>query len=91
MFGTGGGAMSPAGVTGQLWPFATLSQMTLPVTVTIGNQPAQVIYAGSAPGLVSGFFQINLQIPAGTFSGNQYVGFSVAGVPQSYVTTVAVK
>ncbi len=31
---------------------------------------ATVMYAGSAPGLVAGVMQINVQIPQGTPSGN---------------------
>ena len=37
------------------------------VTVTIGNQPATVLYAGAATGIVSGVIQINVVIPAGLF------------------------
>ena len=33
-------------------------------TATIGGIPAQIMYAGSAPGLVSGVMQVNLAIPA---------------------------
>lgn len=29
----------------------------------IGSANAQVVYAGAAPGLVSGVFQINVQVP----------------------------
>lgn len=37
--------------------------LTVPVTVRIDGQNAQVIYAGAAPGLLSGYFQINVQVP----------------------------
>ena len=36
----------------------------LPVSVTIDGQPAQVVYAGAAPGLVAGVVQINVVVPA---------------------------
>ena len=36
----------------------------LPVSVTIDGQPAQVIYAGAAPGLIAGALQINVVVPA---------------------------
>jgi uncharacterized protein (TIGR03437 family) len=38
-------------------------------TATIGNLPALVQYYGSAPGLVSGVMQVNVQIPANAPSG----------------------
>jgi uncharacterized protein (TIGR03437 family) len=34
------------------------------VTAQIGTSPAQVIYAGGAPLLVEGVFQVNVQVPA---------------------------
>jgi uncharacterized protein (TIGR03437 family) len=36
----------------------------LPVSVTIDSLPAQVLYAGAAPGLVAGVLQINVVVPA---------------------------
>ena len=83
--------MSPNGVTGQLWPFAPLAQMTLPIVAYVGFLPAQVIYAGAAPGMVSGYFQINLQMPPNAPSGNLYIGLTIGGAPIPPQTTVAVK
>jgi uncharacterized protein (TIGR03437 family) len=62
-YGTGGGAMSPPGVDGIVWPASPLAQFTLPVSVQINYVNADVTYAGSAPGSVSGVFQINVRIP----------------------------
>jgi uncharacterized protein (TIGR03437 family) len=63
-YGTGGGAMSPPGVDGGIWPTSPLAQFTLlPVSVQINYVDAVVTYAGSAPGSVSGVFQINVQVP----------------------------
>jgi uncharacterized protein (TIGR03437 family) len=55
--------MNPPGVDGAVWPSSPLAQFTLPVSVQINQVNADVTYAGSAPGLVSGIFQINVQIP----------------------------
>jgi uncharacterized protein (TIGR03437 family) len=63
LYGTGGGPMNPPGADGALWPLSPHSQFTVPVTVQINYVNATVTYAGSAPGLVSGIFQINVQIP----------------------------
>ncbi len=64
IYGTGGGVTSPVGTTGGLWADAPLASLTLPVAISIGGESAGVIYSGSAPTLLSGFFQINVRIPA---------------------------
>jgi uncharacterized protein (TIGR03437 family) len=69
---TGEGQTSPAGVTGAIAPVnvpAPWKQPQLRATATIGNLPASVQYYGSAPGLVSGVMQVNVQIPANAPSG----------------------
>jgi uncharacterized protein (TIGR03437 family) len=66
IYGTGGGVTSPLGITGGPWPVATsLATLTLPVSVSIGGTNAVVLYAGSAPTLESGYFQINVALPSG--------------------------
>ena len=93
LWGTGGGPLSPAGVTGSLWAFDPLASLQLPITAKIGNLDAEVIYAGSAPGLVSGFFQINLRIPLNVTPGRNSIGMTIDGraILNSGATTVAVK
>ena len=46
-----------------------LPQPVLPVTITIGGQNAQILYAGGAPGAVAGLMQINARIPSGIPTG----------------------
>jgi len=41
----------------------------LPVLVTVNGEPAQVLYAGIAPGLVEGANQINFRLPADITTG----------------------
>jgi uncharacterized protein (TIGR03437 family) len=66
IYGTGGGVTNPLGITGGLWSItASLPTLTLPVSVTIGGTNAMVLYAGSAPTLESGYFQINVALPSG--------------------------
>jgi uncharacterized protein (TIGR03437 family) len=75
IFGTGGGPTSPAGVTGgitPLTPVADLLFLTLPVSVQMDGMDAQVLYAGAAPTLSSGVFQINFVIPASVSSGGPH-------------------
>jgi uncharacterized protein (TIGR03437 family) len=65
---TGVGQTSPSGTDGLVnagpgpAPVGT-------VKVTIGNQNANVNFAGGAPGAVAGVIQVNAQIPAGVTAG----------------------
>src|SRR6185312_2459247 len=69
---TGEGVTSPPSITGQ--QAVSLNQPLLGVTATVNGVDAPVKYAGSAPGLIYGVMQVNVQIPANTPSGaNQIV------------------
>jgi uncharacterized protein (TIGR03437 family) len=71
---------------------SSLPTPTLPVSVTIGGAAAKVLYAGGAPGLVSGVVQINVQVPAGTAAGNSIaVVVTVGGKSSRADVTVAVQ
>jgi uncharacterized protein (TIGR03437 family) len=63
IYGTGGGLTSPAGTTGGFWPLSPLASLTLPISITIGGVDAGLIFSGSAPTLLSGFFQVNVRVP----------------------------
>ena len=62
VYGTGFGALDPPAVDGQPGSTATT---VFPVTAAIAGIPAEVTYAGAAPGLVAGIAQINVRIPSG--------------------------
>jgi len=64
IFATGGGAMQPAVTDGAVAGTALSRTVALPV-VEIGGRPAELLYSGSAPGLVAGVIQINARVPAG--------------------------
>ena len=64
LYGTGEGQTSPPGVDGGV-NTATFPKPVLPVSVTIGGQSAQLLYAAAAPGFIAGVLQVNIQIPAG--------------------------
>ena len=72
---TGEGQTSPPGVDGSVTcsnGCATTSQIPkplLPVTASVGGQPATVTFYGEAPGLVSGVMQVNVLIPPNTPPG----------------------
>jgi len=63
MYGTGFGGLTPPVPDGQLADSAAVT--TLPVTATVGGVNADVLYAGTAPGLTTGAIQINVRIPPG--------------------------
>jgi uncharacterized protein (TIGR03437 family) len=69
LYATGFGQTSPAGQDGAVVDANILPQPLLPVTARIGGQPAPVLYAGGAPGVVSGVMQVNVRIPAGVPTG----------------------
>ena len=79
VYGTGGGLLSPPGVTGNAWPLS-LSYLTQPVSVTVGGEPAGILYPGSAPTLDSGFFQINVRLPSDLTSAAQVLSVTIGGV-----------
>jgi uncharacterized protein (TIGR03437 family) len=66
---TGAGQTNPAGTDG-LINAATLPVPVGNVKVTIGGLPANVNFAGGAPGSVAGVIQVNAQIPAGVTAGS---------------------
>lgn len=91
IFGTGEGVISPQLSTGNLvlstpYPFPADH-----ASVTIGGVAAQVVYAGEAPTLPAGIFQINAQIPPGTPSGNVPVSVSFGSNNSGTQVTVAVQ
>lgn len=62
---TGAGAMSPPPRDGELLMGASAVPIA-PLNVTIGPSPAQVLYAGNAPGQVAGVVQVNVGCSTGS-------------------------
>lgn len=62
IFATGAGETDPPGQDGVL-SWGVLPAPRLPVSVRIGGAAAEVLYAGAAPGLVSGVLQVNVRVP----------------------------
>src|SRR5205085_1102206 len=69
LYATGEGQTNPQGNTGRIIGSDVRSPVS-PVSVRIGGRPAAVEYAGSAPGLVAGTFQVNVRIPQDAPSGS---------------------
>jgi uncharacterized protein (TIGR03437 family) len=91
LYGTGGGAMDKSFLDGQVTG-ADVGHILQPVAVRFGKLPANVIYAGSAPFLVNGVFQINVVVPADLATGGDIPVQVVAGPFASPPgTTIAVQ
>ena len=68
IFGTGEGQTNPIGATGRITS-TQLAKPILPVSAQIDGQTAEMLYAGSAPGLPAGALQVNVKIPASVRRG----------------------
>jgi uncharacterized protein (TIGR03437 family) len=78
LYGTGFGDFMQPVPAGQLTTAA--DQLANPITVTIGTttlSSADVLYAGTSPGLLGGLYQFNVRIPASTPNGETPVTISI--------------
>lgn len=77
LYGIGFGPLRQGSVAGQI--ASGTSSLAAAFTVSIGGIPAQVQYAGLAPGLV-GIYQFNVVVPANTPLGDQPFQYAIDGV-----------
>jgi uncharacterized protein (TIGR03437 family) len=91
MYATGVGEMNPPGINGQITSSTPYPVPVLPVKVLIDNQPADVLYAGAAPGFVQGLIQINVRMPAAASSGNVQVVLQVGSYSSPNTTSIIVQ
>ena len=69
IFSTGVGQTNPPSITGQITE-GILPKPVVPLEVYIGSATgSEVLYAGAAPGAVSGLIQINARVPADAVTG----------------------
>jgi uncharacterized protein (TIGR03437 family) len=67
---TGGGVTNPASTDAAITPSSLpLPYLANATTATIGGLPAQVVYAGGAPGSIAGLVQVNATVPSGVTPG----------------------
>ncbi len=69
IYATGAGLTTPASTDGAVTT-APYPKPNLAVSVTIDGLPAQVLYAGAAPGLVAGVLQIDAVVPADAYAAD---------------------
>jgi uncharacterized protein (TIGR03437 family) len=89
IFATGEGQTSPPGITGKLAapPYPVPLQA---VSLFIGGQAADVLYAGSAPGF-AGLMQVNARIPAALSSGPQPVELTLGSAESQTGVVITVR
>jgi len=88
-YATGEGQTQPAGVDGKQSTAPIPTPVGL-VRVTVGGVPAEVRYAGGAPGQIAGIMQVNVDVPEGV-SGAAPLVLTVGGVPSQSGVTLAVQ
>jgi uncharacterized protein (TIGR03437 family) len=93
VFMTGEGLTIPTPPNGSVAPAngAGLYKPGLPVTATVGGIPANVQYYGSAPALIYGVMQVNVEIPAGVPSGTVEIVIKVGTFATQSGVTVAIQ
>ncbi len=78
IYGIGLGPTNPSVAGGFPSPSNPPAQAIQPIDVTIGGQPAQVLFAGLAPGTV-GVYQVNVIVPSDLAPGAQDITWSLPG------------
>jgi len=89
LYATGDGVEDPAATDGT--PAAEpLPKPTLPVTMTVGGYPADIVFAGAAPGF-AGLLQINARLPGAAPTGNLPVVLRIGAASSQSGVTLAVR
>jgi len=91
LYATGGGPWTESIPDGQITG-SHLVGPRAPVFARVGKLPAQILYAGTAPGLVNGALQINILLPKELIGGSAVpIQISVGSYTSPPGTTLAVK
>ncbi|PWU06152.1 MAG: hypothetical protein C5B51_12970 [Terriglobia bacterium] len=89
LYGTGEGLTDGANLSGKA-ATAPFSRPRLPAALTIAGVNAEVLYAGSAPGLV-GTLQINARVPGGFVPEGPQIVYLIVGTTTSAPITIWLK
>ena len=90
LFGTGEGMTDPVLPDGQVISDILATPLT-PVSVTIGGQTAQVLYAGSSPGLLAGVLEVEVVVPKNAGTGAVPVVITVGSASSQKSATVTLQ
>ncbi|MCC6537488.1 MAG: hypothetical protein IT162_08070 [Bryobacterales bacterium] len=89
VFATGGGEVAPALRDGVPAPGA--AGVVEPFAAELDGAPAEVAYAGAAPGLIAGVLQMNLRIPFNARAGELPLAVRVGDAESQPGVTVSVR
>ncbi len=90
LYATGEGRTDPGGVAGKP-AAAPYPKPVLDVGITIGGFPAELLYAGAAPGF-AGLMQVNARVPGGFLpSGLQLVVLTVGNATSQPGVTISIQ
>lgn len=90
-FATGDGVEAPLSLDGVL-NGNFIHAPLLAVSATIGGQPAQLVFAGSAPGFLAGILQVEVVVPNSAAAGAQPVVLTIGTANNSQQqSTIALK
>ncbi|HYP14552.1 MAG TPA: hypothetical protein VEQ63_11565, partial [Bryobacteraceae bacterium] len=91
LYATGEGQTNPAGVDGKI-ATEPYPAPRLPVTVRVGGEDADILYAGAVAGEVAGLLQINARIPMSAPSGAEVpITLTVGGATSPPGVTIAIR
>lgn len=91
IYATGEGQTDPVGLDGIITG-SLLRRPRLNVSVQIGGQNADVLYAGAAPGQLAGLLQVNARVPLGVPRGVAVpVSIAIGSASSQAGVTVAIK
>ncbi|MBI2685386.1 MAG: hypothetical protein HYX27_03645 [Acidobacteria bacterium] len=90
IYSSGLGPVSPAVEAGRAAPASPLSGVVNPVSVTIGGQPAQVLFGGLTPGF-SGLYQVNARIAMNATTGDAVEVTIESAGQRSRPVTIAIR
>lgn len=94
LYATGEGQTSPPGITGGVSFYNRIADYPaprLPVRVTVGGEPSEIVYAGEAPHAVTGLLQVNFRVPAHAPIGDAVPVTLTVGDASSPEVTMAVR
>ena len=91
LFATGAGKLDPVPEDGTV--VQGTPPLTLPASAYVGYCPTDVLYSGSAPGLIAGAIQINVHVPdqSQCGRGDLPVALLFGGVPSQTIATISVR
>jgi hypothetical protein len=79
LYATGLGPTQPSLEPGKVFTASPMMVAAAPIEVTVGGQPAEVLYAGGYPGTVDEF-QVNFRVPPGVAPGMDSLQLSSAWI-----------